>query len=49
MQKQQYKISLIHSVIADKYADLSFASVPIYSLFCKATGFGGTVKRQESL
>ena len=27
---------------------LSFASVPIYSLFCKATGFGGTVKRQES-
>jgi cytochrome c oxidase assembly protein subunit 11 len=27
---------------------LSFASVPIYSLFCKATGFGGTVQRDKS-
>ncbi len=26
---------------------LAFASVPIYNLFCKATGFGGTTKRQE--
>lgn len=24
---------------------LSFASVPIYSLFCKVTGFGGTTQR----
>ncbi|MCP5369338.1 MAG: cytochrome c oxidase assembly protein [Rickettsiaceae bacterium] len=24
---------------------LSFASVPIYNLFCKATGFGGTTQR----
>lgn len=28
---------------------LSFASVPIYNLFCKATGFGGTVQRAKSL
>lgn len=26
---------------------LSFASIPIYNLFCKATGFGGTTKRAE--
>lgn len=26
---------------------LSFAAVPIYSLFCKITGYGGTVARQE--
>ncbi|KYH12375.1 cytochrome c oxidase assembly protein [Neorickettsia sp. 179522] len=26
---------------------LSFASVPLYSLFCKATGYAGTVKRSE--
>ncbi len=26
---------------------LAFASVPIYNLFCKATGFGGTTSRYE--
>src|SRR4051812_49258344 len=26
---------------------LSFASVPLYSLFCKVTGFGGTTQRAE--
>lgn len=26
---------------------LSFASVPIYSLFCKATGFGGTTQKAD--
>ncbi|MGC0372394.1 MAG: hypothetical protein DGJ47_001107 [Rickettsiaceae bacterium] len=27
---------------------LSFASVPIYNLFCKATGFGGTTQRSNA-
>jgi cytochrome c oxidase assembly protein subunit 11 len=27
---------------------LSFASVPIYNLFCKATGFGGTIARDKA-
>ncbi len=27
---------------------LSFASVPLYDLFCKTTGFGGTTQRAES-
>ncbi|KAF8818417.1 cytochrome c oxidase assembly protein [Rickettsia endosymbiont of Cardiosporidium cionae] len=26
---------------------LSFAAVPIYNIFCKATGFGGTTQRAE--
>lgn len=26
----------------------SFASVPIYNLFCKATGFGGTTQREKA-
>lgn len=25
---------------------LTYASVPLYSIFCKVTGFGGTVKRE---
>jgi cytochrome c oxidase assembly protein subunit 11 len=28
---------------------LSFASVPLYDLFCRVTGFGGTTQRAESL
>ena len=27
---------------------LSFASVPLYRLFCPATGFGGTTQRAET-
>src|SRR5690349_19439557 len=27
---------------------LSFASVPLYRLFCQATGFGGTTQRAEA-
>ncbi|WP_375327051.1 cytochrome c oxidase assembly protein [Candidatus Tisiphia endosymbiont of Nemotelus uliginosus] len=27
---------------------LSFAAVPIYNLFCKMTGYGGTVTRQDT-
>src|SRR6266481_5127493 len=27
---------------------LSFASVPLYRLFCAATGFGGTTQRAEA-
>src|SRR5204862_692084 len=27
---------------------LSFASVPLYRLFCQATGFGGTTQRAET-
>jgi len=36
-------IALIMSMVL-----LSFAAVPIYNLFCKATGFGGTTQRASS-
>ena len=36
-------IALIMSMVL-----LSFAAVPIYNLFCKATGFGGTTQRVSS-
>ena len=27
---------------------LSFASVPLYDLFCRVTGFGGTTQKAEN-
>jgi cytochrome c oxidase assembly protein subunit 11 len=38
---------LLVSVVAGM-AGLSFASVPLYRLFCQATGFGGTTQRTAS-
>jgi cytochrome c oxidase assembly protein subunit 11 len=38
---------LLASVVAGM-AGLSFASVPLYRLFCQATGFGGTTQRAAS-
>jgi cytochrome c oxidase assembly protein subunit 11 len=40
-------VVLLISVIAGMIA-LSFASVPLYRLFCAATGFGGTTQRAET-
>jgi cytochrome c oxidase assembly protein subunit 11 len=38
---------LLASVVAGMVG-LSFASVPLYRLFCSATGFGGTTQRAET-
>jgi cytochrome c oxidase assembly protein subunit 11 len=40
-------VVLLVSVIAGMVA-LSFASVPLYRLFCAATGFGGTTQRADT-
>lgn len=39
-------VLLLASVVAGMVG-LSFASVPLYRLFCAATGFGGTTQRAE--
>ncbi len=39
---------LLVSVVAGMVG-MSFASVPLYRLFCSATGFGGTTQRAETL
>jgi len=39
---------LLIAVVAGM-AGLSLASVPLYRLFCQATGFGGTTQRAEAL
>ena len=40
-------VLLLTSVVAGMVG-LSFASVPLYRLFCQATGFGGTTQRAET-
>ena len=40
-------VALLVSVVAGMVG-LSFASVPLYRLFCAATGFGGTTQRAEA-
>jgi cytochrome c oxidase assembly protein subunit 11 len=40
-------VVLLVSVVAGMVG-LSFASVPLYRLFCAATGFGGTTQRAEA-
>jgi len=40
-------VVLLISVVAGMVG-LSFASVPLYRLFCAATGFGGTTQRAET-
>jgi cytochrome c oxidase assembly protein subunit 11 len=40
-------VLLLISVVAGMVG-LSFASVPLYRLFCAATGFGGTTQRAEA-
>ena len=40
-------VVLLISVVAGMVG-LSFASVPLYRLFCAATGFGGTTQRAEN-
>jgi cytochrome c oxidase assembly protein subunit 11 len=36
------------ALVVAAMAGLSFASVPLYQLFCRSTGFGGTTQRAEA-
>ncbi|MDF2965171.1 MAG: cox11 [Rickettsiaceae bacterium] len=44
MQAKNTNLALSLLAIVISMVLLSFASVPLYSLFCKVTGYGGTVK-----
>lgn len=39
------KVALLAGAVAIGMIGVSFAAVPLYSLFCQATGFGGTTQR----
>src|ERR1700746_4191464 len=45
-QRHGATVVVLLSVVAGMVG-LSFASVPLYRLFCAATGFGGTTQRAE--
>ena len=45
-QNKQLLLSILLLILS--MALLSFAAVPIYNLFCKATGFGGTTQRAQA-
>ncbi len=48
MHNSNTKLALSIVLLFSSMLILTFASVPIYNLFCKAMGFGGTTKREES-
>lgn len=46
--KANMKVALIAGAVAISMVGLGFAAVPLYSLFCQATGFGGTTMRVDA-
>jgi cytochrome c oxidase assembly protein subunit 11 len=41
------RVAFVTAGVAVGMVGLAFASVPLYSLFCQVTGFGGTTQRAE--
>lgn len=42
------KVALISAAVVAGMVGLAYASVPLYTLFCQVTGFGGTTQRAEA-
>jgi len=47
VDKKNRRVALISAGVAAAMVGLSYASVPLYSMFCQVTGFGGTTQRAE--
>jgi cytochrome c oxidase assembly protein subunit 11 len=47
LAQQNRKVATYAALMALAMVILGFASVPLYRLFCQATGFGGTTQRAE--
>lgn len=47
-EKKNAKLAVNLAALAIGMVMLSFASVPLYRLFCQVTGFGGTTQRAEA-
>ena len=42
------RVAIMAASVAAGMVGLSFASVPLYRLFCQVTGFGGATQRAET-
>lgn len=49
MSRKNARLGLTILGVVIGMAGLAYASVPLYDLFCRVTGFGGTTKTSESL
>ena len=47
LQRRNAKSLLIVGVVVFSMMGLAYASVPLYDLFCRVTGFGGTTQIAE--
>ena len=47
LREKNQRMLLYGSALAISTLALCYASVPLYKVFCQATGFGGTTKRAE--
>jgi cytochrome c oxidase assembly protein subunit 11 len=45
--RKNFRVAAIAGSVAVGMVGLAYASVPLYSMFCKATGFGGTTQRAD--
>jgi cytochrome c oxidase assembly protein subunit 11 len=45
--KANMRVAILSAGVVVGMVGLAFASVPLYSLFCRVTGFGGTTQRAE--
>jgi cytochrome c oxidase assembly protein subunit 11 len=48
LQKANKRTAIIASVVFAAMVGASFAAAPLYSMFCKVTGYGGTTQRAEA-
>jgi len=48
VQRSNAKTAMVMAAIVLAMLGLAFASVPLYKIFCEATGLGGTTQRADS-
>ena len=48
MEEENNKVAVYVAAIAVAMLGLTYASVPLYKLFCQVTGFGGTVQEVDA-
>ena len=47
-ENKNLKVATIVASMAVGMVGLAYASVPLYDLFCRVTGFGGTTQRADA-